>query len=1703
MRPIVKHAARAMAAALALQAVLPGAISWNAARAAAAAQIAGPAASVPASPIESLAVGKARYAPGEAAQLTLRFRDEQPWQGQLHVEIHHLNRLIAQGTKTIQAQPGQGELSFSWNPPDRDFTGYLVKAWLKGREEEAVTAAIDVSSDWKRFPRYGYVSEFPRETAAESDAKLKQLSQEYYLNGYQFYDWMWRHDVSVYSKTDASGKPVRDEQGNFVTEAITPEAHYADLLGRDLYPLSIKQQVAAAQKYGSAAMAYQMNYAARENYEDFGVSPRWGLFKAKPDPAEPQKSQDGFTFDVNGKTTSLFLQDPGNPEWQRYIAGQFVRAANEFGFDGMHLDQWGANDKNFLYGYDGSQRYYSLDYDKIINATKDALAANDPAKSDVTFNMVGGNAEYSAVPNPATKTDFDYSEIWSDRNHYRDLQKVVEDTRSKNGGKAMVIAGYMNYKMATGVKTRGTAARDVPAAAESPSRIAKAHGWVGNFGRKDTDAVTFRVTVPAAGSYRLKLGYGHGNDGGAPEGRLAVNGATAAAAIPFPEKTGWGEPTAEAVVEAALVKGENEVRLTLNTNGLWLNLASLTVSGHGSDKRYDAADAELDNVIVDQYSHVYGFETKGDTIRFEVEAPQAGDYPLSFTYASDWQEASRELRVDGERQADVVFPAAGGWESFVPSGVLAQARLKAGKNIVELRAPADDLGIKLRDMTVGDQKLPAYFAEIPPAASIVLTPSSTDNFGQAGQSVTYRVYADRAVDSIGVLYRTDNEPALSVKVDGQPAPQAQQVPFSRTPGGWGGDMQLKLLPLRLEAGAHEVRLEMATSGQYANVAGIVADGRLYSSGGAAPEGGVQPVVGYASGFDNVNDRVAFEVQAPEDGLYDLDWIYRAQGQAAAVRSVSVNGSAAGELTLDPAAAWTDKRQAGVALRQGSNVVVISQEAGQAGSIQLDRLDVRPAQGSGAVRSYEAENPRSDTSFALVKDTVVNFGEVGQQVTYPLEVPAAGEQSLIFTYANAGAFTTRSVYIDGERAKDAGGNPLKIGLDGTKGKDAFSGDGYVILPHLGAGAHQVTLKMEADDVPGSIQLRGVTVGYFDEPSVRLMDAALASMGATHIELGTAEQIGEGPNMLAHEYYPNRSKKMTESTKEAMKDYYKFFAAYENLLFDSKADADAAVEAFDASGQALPTSRDGSERTLWTTVRTNAGNEGYADYDVIHLINLLDNDSNWRNEARQPKAAHDLAVRYAIGGPAAERPELKVYAATPDSREGAMQELDYVWDGDSIVIQVPELDYWTMLVIDRQPQSPEPQALFGGDGSETSPTPSPSASPTSPPAEPPASGAAASAAPSPSASPAPAVRVIGESELSGEGAAGRIDLRLEAGTGRARIPVAAAGKISAKEVRIGHDGAAAVWKSSALNALLAAAAKDGAAWLELELRPAGEAKAPHAAWTPRSAVYEARLSAVGSDGTAVGSAALYPQGQLEFRVQAPLLGGKTLGLYRAGATDAEWSYAGGVYRPGERVLRADWTESGSYAVMDHLKTFADVPPSHWGYEAIASLAAKQIVTGMTESRFEPSATATRAQLAALLVRTLGLSSGGKPSAFPDIPAGAWHADAVSSAVSAGLILGREDGRFDPDAAVSRQELAVMLDRTLDYLGGQKQAPAAAASSSFSDRALIAAWAQAAVSRLEQAGLLLGDARGQFRPQAASTRAEIAAVLDRLLERTAAAD
>lgn len=169
-------------------------------------------------------------------------------------------------------------------------------------------------------------------------------------------------------------------------------------------------------------------------------------------------------------------------------------------------------------------------------------------------------------------------------------------------------------------------------------------------------------------------------------------------------------------------------------------------------------------------------------------------------------------------------------------------------------------------------------------------------------------------------------------------------------------------------------------------------------------------------------------------------------------------------------------------------------------------------------------------------------------------------------------------------------------------------------------------------------------------------------------------------------------------------------------------------------------------------------------------------------------------------------------------------------------------------------------------------------------------------------------------------------------------------------------------------------------------------------------------------------------------------------------------------------------------------------HWAEAAIVSLVQQGIISGFEDQTYRPELTITRVQFTALVARALGLETSLDLSGFTDaevIPD--WARADVAAAVAAGIVQGRADGSFDPDAKMTRAEAAVMLARALRYRG----VAAPGNPLALSDFAAIPQWAQASVEAAVHAGIISGYEDGTFRPDNLTTRAEVAIMLSRLLE------
>ncbi|WP_442602875.1 S8 family peptidase [Paenibacillus sp. KN14-4R] len=172
-------------------------------------------------------------------------------------------------------------------------------------------------------------------------------------------------------------------------------------------------------------------------------------------------------------------------------------------------------------------------------------------------------------------------------------------------------------------------------------------------------------------------------------------------------------------------------------------------------------------------------------------------------------------------------------------------------------------------------------------------------------------------------------------------------------------------------------------------------------------------------------------------------------------------------------------------------------------------------------------------------------------------------------------------------------------------------------------------------------------------------------------------------------------------------------------------------------------------------------------------------------------------------------------------------------------------------------------------------------------------------------------------------------------------------------------------------------------------------------------------------------------------------------------------------------------------------------HWAQDAVQSLWKQNLVSGISTGAFAPDISLTRAQFAAMLTRALHLPHIVPTTPFADVSEDAWYYREVHAASGAGLVYGYDTHTFNPDAQMTREQMAAMLVRAWEYKFGcgvtlvnkRDEADKAKAEHALLDEAAISSWAKDAVHRAIELGLMVGESKITFNPQGTTTRAESA--------------
>lgn len=181
------------------------------------------------------------------------------------------------------------------------------------------------------------------------------------------------------------------------------------------------------------------------------------------------------------------------------------------------------------------------------------------------------------------------------------------------------------------------------------------------------------------------------------------------------------------------------------------------------------------------------------------------------------------------------------------------------------------------------------------------------------------------------------------------------------------------------------------------------------------------------------------------------------------------------------------------------------------------------------------------------------------------------------------------------------------------------------------------------------------------------------------------------------------------------------------------------------------------------------------------------------------------------------------------------------------------------------------------------------------------------------------------------------------------------------------------------------------------------------------------------------------------------------------------------------------------------FADVSVDAWYADAVQYVVDKGMMNGTSENSFSPDETTTRGMIVTMLYR-LENEPAAPASAFNDVAAGSWYADAVAWAAEQGVVNGVSNTAFAPETAITREQMAAILYRYAQLKGYDVSVGEDTNILSYTDAASISEYAIPAMQWACGAGLITGNTATTLNPLGNATRAEVATTLMRFIEQLA---
>ncbi len=348
---------------------------------------------------------KAKYAPGDAVSFTIDKLSENST-----IRYKYLNTILSEQPLTAT--------NWTWTPPSEDYRGYMVEIYKTVDNIETIlgTTAIDISSDWTKFPRYGFLSKFGTLSDNQITSVLDNL-KDYHINSLQYYDWGNKHH-----------SPLKMNGGS-------PATTWLDIAGRTMSFNTIKTYIDKAHNSNIASMSYNLLYGAWSDYSNDGASTEWFLFNDQNHSIiNKHDLPDSWQSDI-------LVTNPANTAWQNYIFDKTNLIYQNLNFDGWHLDQLGG--RGNVYDYNGNL--------VRVNETFTPFLQNLKQRFPNKKNMLNAVSQYGQAEILSAPVDVAYTEVWGPRDGYKDLADIIQENNTlSNNTLNTVLAAYMDYDKANG-----------------------------------------------------------------------------------------------------------------------------------------------------------------------------------------------------------------------------------------------------------------------------------------------------------------------------------------------------------------------------------------------------------------------------------------------------------------------------------------------------------------------------------------------------------------------------------------------------------------------------------------------------------------------------------------------------------------------------------------------------------------------------------------------------------------------------------------------------------------------------------------------------------------------------------------------------------------------------------------------------------------------------------------------------------------------------------------------------------------------------------------------------------------------------------------------------------------------------------------------------------------------------------------------------